>query len=345
MKPTSPRTLSNITNALENGQSSRQIASALKVGKSTVNDIKRRLDFEAPRIKPGPKPKLTDRDKRSAVGLILRGKAKSAVDATKMINEERPQASKVSPETVRRAFRDAKLVARKKVKKPFLSSRHRRNRLEWAIEHKDWTDEDWQRVIWSDETKINRICSDGNHYVWLPQASQTSARTIQPTVKYGGGSIMIWGCMSWLGAGAMSKVVGRMDAHQYLNILDHCLLPTIEKCADDPGLPPRTLLIFQQDNDPKHTSRLARDWFIEQGIQVMQWPAQSPDLNPIEHLWAHLKRSVGSYPELPGGVLELWDRVREEWYKITAATCQELIKSMPRRIQAVIEAKGGNTKY
>jgi len=123
---------------------------------------------------------------------------------------------------------------------------------------------------------------------------------------------MLRGCMSWLEVGAMSRDVCRMDAQQYVSILKPDLNPTLDRCAADPSLPPRPQLIFQQDNNPKHTSRLARDWFLAGGIQAMPWPAQSPDLNPIEHLWAHLKRRIGSYPEVLGGILELWDRVVKE---------------------------------
>jgi hypothetical protein len=77
----------------------------------------------------------------------------------------------------------------------------------------------------------------------------------------------------------------------------------------------------------------------------MLWPAQSPDLNPIEHLWGHLKRRLAEYEVEPKGILELWERVQEEWEKIPAEVCQNLIESMPRWMEAVIKAKGGYTKY
>ncbi len=70
-----------------------------------------------------------------------------------------------------------------------------------------------------------------------------------------------------------------------------------------------------------------------------------PDLNPIEHLWVYLKRKLQEYSKPPKGVHELWERVEEEWNKIPPETCQNLIASMPRRLQAVIRAKGGHTKY
>ena len=73
--------------------------------------------------------------------------------------------------------------------------------------------------------------------------------------------------------------------------------------------------------------------------------AQSPDLNPIEHLWEHLKRQLNRHPDSPQGVWELWERVEVEWGEIKAEECQKLIESMPRRIEAVIKAKGGHTKY
>ena len=78
---------------------------------------------------------------------------------------------------------------------------------------------------------------------------------------------------------------------------------------------------------------------------VLRWPAQSADLNPIEHIWFYLKRRLAEYEVPPKGILELWSRVEIEWEKIGAKTCQELIESISRRIEAVIKAKGGYTKY
>ena len=78
---------------------------------------------------------------------------------------------------------------------------------------------------------------------------------------------------------------------------------------------------------------------------MLVWPSQSADINPIEHLWVHLKRALQKYPTSPKGVHELWDRVEVEWNEITTETCQNFIESMPRRIKAVIRANGGHTKY
>ena len=131
-----------------------------------------------------------------------------------------------------------------------------------------------------------------------------------------------------------------MDAKQYVEILDQHLPQSIANLEIS-----EEEAIFQQDNDPKLTSKLAQKWIDSHGIRVMDWPAQSPDLNPIEHLWQLLKRRLHQYPVPPKGVFELWDRVDVEWGKITAEECQNLIESMPRRVWAVIKAKGGHTKY
>ena len=151
---------------------------------------------------------------------------------------------------------------------------------------------------------------------------------------------MVWGCMLWEGVGYACKIDGRMDGDLYLKILEEDLQASIryyDKSSAD--------IIFQQDNDPKHACKKVQKWIKDGGLKVLSWPAQSPDLNPIEHWWDHLKRRLGEHEKAAGGILELWERVEEEWNKIDTAVCQNLIESMPRRIEAVLKAKGGHTKY
>jgi len=152
---------------------------------------------------------------------------------------------------------------------------------------------------------------------------------------------MVWGCMGWNGVGRLAEIEGKMDAKQLVEILEDHLLPSIEES----GIP-REDFIFQQDNDPKHKSKMAKQWFENQGITLLDWPPQSPDLNPIEHLWTYLKNQLkDNYEVAPKGVWELWERVAKEWEEIEPEECQRLIESMPRRLEAVIRAKGGHTKY
>jgi transposase len=338
MKPISASQRHNIISLSSHGLSSRKIASQTGLGKSTVCQVLQELQPEKTRLHGGRPSKLTPTNKRAIVQKIITGKARNAVHATHYINSiiDAP----VCAQTVRNTLKEASLKAVVKKKKPLLSSGHKKKRLAFAFKYQHWTVEDWKRVIWSDETKINRIGSDGQEYVWKKKGEGLIAREVQGTVKFGGGSLMVWGCIGWNGVGVLSEVEGRMDAEQYVAILEAGLLQSME----DSGIPENEV-IFQQDNDPKHTSRRAQIWFEEQEIKLLDWPAQSPDLNPIEHTWNHLKRCLSAYERAPTGVHQLWERVVEEWGKIDEEQCQKWIESMPRRITAVIKAKGAHTKY
>ena len=221
-----------------------------------------------------------------------------------------------------------------KKKKPFLSKQHRKARMDFALAHQHWTMEDWKKVVWSDETKINRLGSDGRKWVWKKAGEGLSDRLVQGTQKFGGGSVMVWGCMLWDGPGYACKIDGKMDGNLYTKILEEDLQESLTYYDKDPGD-----VIFQQDNDPKHTCKKAKTWFQDHDYNVLLWPAQSPDLNPIEQLWEHLKRKLAEHEVAPRGILELWERVNEEWNKIDAEVCQNLIESMPRRVAAVLRQR------
>ena len=102
--------------------------------------------------------------------------------------------------------------------------------------------------------------------------------------------------------------------------------------------------IFMDDNAPCHRARKVRTWMTQQQITFMEvWPPQSPDLNPIEHVWDLLGRLMDD--KKPKNLRELESRLVEEWKKISAIEIQKLIATMPDRIQAVLANKGGHTKY
>ena len=338
MKGLSIDQTNQILSLLDLNQSTRQISEATGVHYSTISRICSKLCSNLQKSSGGRPSLVTPTDMRHAIRLISTGKAENAVQVTKTLQDIKNQS--LSSQTICRHLKEMGMKAVVKKKRPLLSKRHMKERLDFAIAHQDWTVDDWRHVVWSDETKINHLGSDGRKWVWKKAGEGLSDRLVQGTVKFGGGSLMMWGCMTWEGVGMACKIDGRMDADLYVQILEDELQQSLEyydKSADD--------VIFQQDNDPKHTSKKAKTWFQDNGYEVMIWPAQSPDLNPIEHLWNILKNKLGEHPEPPKGIIELWERVEEEWNKIEAETCQKLIERMPRRIQEVLKAKGGYTTY
>jgi transposase len=338
MRRISPQKLADAIVLLKQGHSYSQVAERLCLSRSMVAKVKQKHLPELVKRQAGRPRRLSGRQVRSVVRLITSGRVDTATDASVYL--QKVIKVQASADTVRRALKQAGMKAVVKRKKPLLRPRHIRERLAFAQRHKDWTVDDWKRVIWSDETKINRFGSDGRKWCWKKPSEQLQPRHVQATVKHGGGSLMVWGCMTAQGPGFLTKIVDRLDSELYCNILEDELQSTVEwyelEWKD---------VIFQHDNDPKHTAKRTQEWLQDHQIQVLQWPAQSPDLNPIEHLWDLLKRRLAAHERMPSGMLELWERIEAEWNKITAQECMKLIESMPRRVEAVLKAKGGFTKY
>ena len=149
--------------------------------------------------------------------------------------------------------------------------------------------------------------------------------------------IMVWGCFAAHGVGILHLIDGIMDQHIYLDIVENCLLPSADLLFG------RENWIFQQDNDPKHTARRVKDFITDNDIPTFGWPAQSPDLNPIENLWSILDKKLVNRKE--NTTPELFKLLKQEWSKLTTNELERLVDSMPQRCQAVIDARGLPTKY
>jgi hypothetical protein len=144
------------------------------------------------------------------------------------------------------------------------------------------------------------------------------------------------------GLGRLVRIEGNLNAELYCQILEEDLLGSLDDLDLDLD---RRDYYFQQDNDPKHTSRAAPRWFATNDVDVLPWPANSPDVNIIEHVWDHLNRKVRARCPLPTNEDQLWEALQEEWCAIDENFIKKLYDSLPWRVRAVHKAKGGNTRY
>ncbi len=156
-------------------------------------------------------------------------------------------------------------------------------------------------------------------------------------MKHWGGNIMLWGCFSAKGPGRLICVKERMNGAMYREILSENLLPSARALKLKRGW------VFQHDNDPKHTARATKEWLRKKHFKVLEWPSQSPDLNPIENLWRELKVCVAQ--RQPQNITALEEICMEEWAKIPATVCENLVKTYRKRLTSVFANKGYITKY
>ncbi len=241
----------------------------------------------------------------------------------------------VSRRTVTRRLNEAGLHRCVVCNKPLISAVNRKARLAWAREHVKWSDDQWRRVLWSDESPFV-ITWKGRKFVWRTPKERYHVECLAPTVKHPA-KIMVWGCFAANGTGYLYRINGIMDSAVYKGIMQDVMIPSAEYLFDDGDY------IFQQDNDPKHTSNLLKDWFPEAGIKVLPWPSQSPELNPIEHLWNLLDLETKLRKAKTKD--QLIETLQKAWNDFDCSKLEKLVLSMRRRCKAVIAAKGYPTKY
>jgi len=226
---------------------------------------------------------------------------------------------------------------------PYISPANREKCRLWALAHTSWTIEDWKWVGFTDESKFLLFKSDGRQYAWFQPGQALDDQFVKKTIKHGAGNLMVWGMITAKGMGRLHWIDGIMCGPDYVEILDKQFLGTLKdlkiRRSGKEGL------IFQQDNDPKHTSKVAQEWFQKKNVKKLPWPPSSPDMNIIEHVWDQLDALVHARNPLLMNKEQLWEALQEEWENFLCKALDTLYESMLCQVAALLKAQGGSTKY
>ena len=203
--------------------------------------------------------------------------------------------------TISRVLNENGIYSYSKKKKPKLTKIQKIKRKKFCEKYLFFTIEDWSEVLFTDESPFLLYSKNGNQKVWRTKGTELEENNIQTMIKHGP-KINIWASMSYEGVGSIHLINGIMDSIQYAKILDKYLRNDgIQLCGES--------FILMQDNDPKHNSRLVSNWLDDHLIPALDWPPNSPDLNPIENLFSFIKKELKKI-EISNSK-DLWEKVQD----------------------------------
>ena len=256
--------------------------------------------------KPGSgRPKVTtSRDDRRLKRTVSQHPKTTFTNLAKDFKTEKGDS--ISRKTIARRLKQAGFSSKRCLKKPLLSKKNVKDRRKFFSPYGGHNAQWFERVLWSDESRF-ALCNDAPERCIRRPTEKYKPECLSTTVKHGGGGIMVWGVFSASGVGDLVRCDKSVTAKEYQNILRKGLLPSLAKlCTGDA----RQNAIFQQDNAPAHTAKSTQSWFERQDVPVMFWPGQSPDLNPIENIWSHIKVKLAGKKFSTADLL--WEAVKRE---------------------------------
>lgn len=246
-------------------------------------------------------------------------------------------ANNISLTTVRRRLHEAGIHCRKPARKLKLTARHKLQRLQFAERYLNF---DFSNVIFADE-KTFKSSQHGRITLWRINNTRYQEEHLIENRSSGRISVGLWGWMNKSGPGELIEIGGRLNAEGYKDILQDVLLPTAQIV-----LPDMAPLHFIHDNCSIHMARVCRAWFRDNADHIVEipFPPKSPDLNPIENLWGLMvqawdESTPRTRENLLNHAIEIWEDFRGR------DTCANMVNSMRERLQNVIDANGGHTRF
>ena len=294
-----------------------------------------------------PKPIIKKRKTDGRMGMVIKRLAKEVPKIAlrdyeaRLINEGFKKNGIPSRSSIDRFLQRNSLVILSQRKKAFISDKNIAKRLEFAKKYKVNVHPLVYETIWSDETTVRKAPKDKKIQVRCHSSTKIEDRPINFQFQQGGFAVMFWGCFSIYGCGPLVALEGSQNQHTYKDLLENYVLPEIRAAAAMFGVD----MTFMQDNAPCHKTKLIDRFFDENGIKTLDWPPQSPDLNPIENLWNWIKQKRQKKFGMPKDKVALINQIMEIWDEVDDKLLENLAQSVERRLDSVIRLGGRQTKY
>lgn len=310
------------------GKTIREIAKIMNRSTTTIHKFLKNPHALENKSRLGRPPRVDERTKRQIKRLAVNKSLSSGQIKTQLSLD-------ITKRRVRQILSSDKNIRYEKMLSvPQLKPVHKRARLQFAERYRFWTHE-WEKIIFSDEKKFNLDGPDGKMMNWRDTRRERQTCYAR---NFGGGTVMVWAAFGVRGKSSICFISTNMNSEMYIELLDSVLVDFGEGFWGNDW-------IFQQDNASIHISGKTKSFLQSRNIEYLDWPARSPDLNPIENLWGLLSNNVYKNGRQFETAKDLKKAIQEEWSKIDESTLQNLILSMPRRLNEVIANRGGHTHY
>ena len=207
----------------------------------------------------------------------------------------------ISESPAKRYMKKLKMYSFIAVQKPFISTKNMSARIVWARTHEHWTQSKWMEVMFTDESSFTVRPKKNRMHVWRKKRERLRLKHIVPTFKSGYQNVSVWCGFSAKGRTPLVGPVGSFTSEIYRVIIGIHILPFMYDTHDRPAT-----FVLQEDNCGPHRAKNFATYLQNEEVNRMKWPAQSPDLNPIENVWAFMKSKLRKRYVHPKNPIELF---------------------------------------